>query len=149
VTPDQLRAALQIVEIVAVQAHFNVVARQQAALLDVALDASVVFVPWQPVSLTVPGAPTDTGGPEEVRRVLEPIASRHGATISQIALAWLLARSPAVMPIPGSTSIAHVRENLDAQDIELSTEEIQSINDIAPERTAALTLSSIPERSSL
>jgi aryl-alcohol dehydrogenase-like predicted oxidoreductase len=136
VTPDQLRAAHQIVDIAAVTAHFNVVARQQEPLLDAALEAGAVFVPWQPVSLSVPGSPTDTAGPEAVRRVLEPIASRHGATISQIALAWLLARSPAIMPVPGTTSIAHVRENLDAQDIELSREDIQSINSIAPQRAA-------------
>jgi aryl-alcohol dehydrogenase-like predicted oxidoreductase len=136
VTPDQLRAARQIVDIAAVTAHFNVVARQQEPLLDAALEAGAVFVPWQPVSLSVPGSPTDTAGPEAVRRVLEPIASRHGATISQIALAWLLARSPAIMPVPGTTSIAHVRENLDAQDIELSREDIQSINSIAPQRAA-------------
>jgi pyridoxine 4-dehydrogenase len=107
------------------------------------------------VSLTAPGSPTDTGapkavrGPEAVRRVLEPIASRHGATISQIALAWLLARSPAIMPVPGTTSIAHLRENLDAQDIELSHEDIQSINSIAPERTPTQSLPSTPEPRSL
>lgn len=130
-TPDQLRAARQIVAIAAVTAHFNVVAREQEALLDAAIEGGAVFVPWQPVSLSVPGSPPDTGGPEAVRGVLEPIASRHGATVSQIALAWLLARSPAIMPVPGTTSIAHVRENLDAQDIELSSEDVQSINRIA------------------
>jgi aryl-alcohol dehydrogenase-like predicted oxidoreductase len=150
VTPDQLRAARQIVDIAAVTAYFNVVARQEGTLLDAALEAGAVFVPWQPVSLTAPGLlPTDTGGPEAVRRVLEPIASRHGATISQIALAWLLARSPAIMPCPGTTSIAHLRENLDAQDIELSREDIQSINSIAPERTATQSLPSTPEPRSL
>ena len=149
VTLDQLRAARQIVGIAAVTAHFNVVARQEGTLLDAAFEAGAVFVPWQPVSLTAPGSPTDTGGPEAVRRVLEPIASRHGATISQITLAWLLARSPAIMPVPGTTSIAHVRENLDAQDIELSREDIQSINSIAPERTATQFLPSTPDPRSL
>lgn len=71
-----------------------------------------------------------------VRRVLEPIASRHKATISQITLAWLLARSPAIMPVPGTTSIAHLRENLDAEAIELSREDIHSIDSISPERAA-------------
>jgi len=132
VTTDQLRSARQIVDIAAVTAHFNVVAREQATLVDAALEAGAVFAPWRPVSLSAPGSPDDTGGPEAVRRVLEPIASRHGATISQIALAWLLARSPAIMPVPGTTSIAHLRENLDAQDIELSREDVQSINSIAP-----------------
>src|SRR6266478_9748280 len=68
VTAAQLRAARQIVDIAAVSAHFNVVARQQEPLLDAALEAGAVFVPWQPVSLTVPGSPTGTGGPEAVRR---------------------------------------------------------------------------------
>ena len=136
VTAAQLAAARQIVDIAAVSAHFNVVAREQAALLEAALEAGAAFVPWQPVSLTAPGSPTDTGGPAAVRRVLEPIASRHSATISQITLAWLLARSPAIMPVPGTTSIAHVRENLDAQDVELSLEDIRSIDSISPERTA-------------
>jgi pyridoxine 4-dehydrogenase len=149
VTPQQLCAARQIVDIAAVTAHFNVVARQQAGLVDAALEAGAVFAPWQPVSLTAPGSPTDTGGPAAVRRVLEPIASRHGATISQIALAWLLARSPAIMPVPGTTSLAHVRENLDAQDVELSRADIQSINSIAPERTAVQPVPPAPEPESL
>jgi aryl-alcohol dehydrogenase-like predicted oxidoreductase len=136
VTPDQLRSARQIVEIAAVSAHFNVVDRREVSLLEAAADAGAVFVPWQPVSLSTPGAPTDTSGPEAVRRVLDPIATRHGATISQISLAWLLARSPGIMPVPGTTSIAHLRENLDAQDFELSAEEIGSISAIAPEPTA-------------
>src|ERR1700730_10448638 len=59
VTPDQLRAARQIVEIAAVTAHFNIVARQEATLLDAALEAGAVFAPWQPVSLSTPGSPTD------------------------------------------------------------------------------------------
>ncbi|HEY2704067.1 MAG TPA: aldo/keto reductase [Candidatus Dormibacteraeota bacterium] len=130
VTPDQLRAARRIVDIAAVTALYNVIARQHAALLDAALEAGAVFSPWQPVSLTAPGSATDTGGPGAVRRVLEPIAARHEATLSQIALAWLLARSPAIMPIPGTTSIAHLRENLAAQEIELSGEEIQSIDSV-------------------
>jgi pyridoxine 4-dehydrogenase len=132
VTPGQLCAARQIVDIAAVTAHFNVVARGEAVLLDAVLDAGAVFVPWQPVSLSAPGSPTDTGGPKAVRRVLAAIASRHGATIPQIALAWLLARSPAIMPVPGTTSITHVQENLDAQAIELSREDIQSIDLISP-----------------
>jgi pyridoxine 4-dehydrogenase len=136
VSPDQLRVAREIVSIAAVTAHFNVVAREQEALLDAAMTTGAVFVPWQPVSLSVPGSPTDTGGPEAVRRVLEPIASRHGATISQIALAWLLARSPAIMPVPGTTSIAHIRENLDAQDIEMSPEDVESINGVAAGQVA-------------
>jgi aryl-alcohol dehydrogenase-like predicted oxidoreductase len=149
VTLDQLRSARQIVEIAAVTAHFNVIDRREAALLEAAANEGAVFVPWQPVSLSAPGAPTDTGGPEAVRRVLDPIATRNGATISQITLAWLLARSPAIMPIPGTTSIAHLRENLDAQDIQLSPEDIESINGIVAEPTAIQAVPSTLEPSSL
>ncbi|MFD9330003.1 aldo/keto reductase [Streptomyces sp. NPDC060065] len=134
VTAEQLRAAREITEIAAVTAHFNVVDRHETALLDATVEAGAVFVPWQPVSLTRPGTPTDTDGPEAVRRVLAPIAARHDATVSQIALAWLLARSPAVMPIPGTTSITHVQENLAAQDLELTPEEIRSITALTPEK---------------
>ena len=137
VTPDQLRAAREIVEIAAVTAHFNVAARDEATLVDAAVEAGVVFAPWQPVSLTQPGAPTDADGPEAIRRVLGPIASRHGATIPQVALAWLLRRSPAIMPIPATTSIAHLQENLEAQDLELTPEDIQSITSLAPEGATA------------
>ncbi len=142
VTAAQLAAARQIVDIAAVSAHFNVVAREvvareQAALLGAALEAGAAFVPWQPVSLTAPGSPTGTGGPAAARRVLEPIASRHRATISQITLAWLLARSPAIMPCPGTTSVAHLHETLAAEAIELSHADIDSIDSISPERTAA------------
>ena len=137
VTPGQLRAALQITEIAAVTAHFNVAARQHAALLETAISAGAVFCPWQPVSLIQPGVRTDTSGPQAVRNVLEPIAARHEATIPQVALAWLLARSPAILPIPATTSITHLRENLDAQDLELAPEDLRTINGLAPENTPA------------
>ncbi|RSD13953.1 aldo/keto reductase [Amycolatopsis eburnea] len=127
VTLEQLKAAREIVEIAAVTAHYNVVDRHEQPLLDAAAEAGAVFVPWQPVSLSTPGAPTDTAGPAAVRGVLEPIAARHGATVSQVALAWLLGRSPAVLPIPGTTSLAHVRENLAAQDLVLSPDETAAI----------------------
>jgi pyridoxine 4-dehydrogenase len=119
-----------------VTAHFNLADRSEVALLDATTEAGAVFAPWQPVSLTTPGAPTDTGGPQALRRVLDPIASRHGATIPQVALAWLLARSPAIIPSPATTSIEHLQENLDAYNLELTIEDIQSITQLAPEAAA-------------
>jgi pyridoxine 4-dehydrogenase len=136
VTVGQLRAAQQITDIAAVTAHFNVGARDEATLLDAAADTGAVFCPWQPVSLTPPGAPTDTSGPEALRHALAPIAARHGATIPQVTLAWLLARSPAILPIPATTSSEHLQENLDAQDLELTPEDLQSIADLVPESAA-------------
>jgi hypothetical protein len=137
VTVDQLRAAREIVEIAAVTAHFSVATRHETALLDATVEAGAVFVPWKPVSLTQPGTPTDTSGPDAFRRVLGPIASRHGATIPQVSLAWLLARSPVITPIPATTSIEHLQENLDAQDLALTPADIQSIDSLAPGGAAA------------
>ena len=137
VTVRQLRAARQITEIAAVTAYFNVAARHEAALLDATVGTGTVFCPWQPVSLTQPGAATDTSGPQTIRRVLDSIAARHGATIPQVTLAWLLARSPAILPIPATTSINHLQENLDAQDLDLIPEDIQSIDSLVPENAAA------------
>jgi aryl-alcohol dehydrogenase-like predicted oxidoreductase len=133
VTPEHLRAALPITEIAAVTAYFNVAARQNAALLRAAAEAGAVFCPWQPVSLIQPGVKTDTSGPEATRRALEPIAARHHATIPQVALAWLLARSPSVLPLPATTSIAHLRQNLDALDLDLAQEELDAITALTPE----------------
>jgi pyridoxine 4-dehydrogenase len=133
VTVGQLEAALRITEVAAVTANFNVAARQHAALLAAAARAGAVFCPWQPVSLIEPGVQTDTGGPQAVRQVLAAIAARHQATIPQVALAWLLARSPAMLPIPATTSISHLRENLAAEDLELSPGELAAIGDLSPE----------------
>jgi len=133
VTPGQLSAALRITEIAAVTAHFNVASRQNAELLEAAYAAGAVFCAWQPVSLIQPGFHTDTGGPLAIRRVLGPIAARHGVTVPQVALSWLLARSPAILALPATTSITHLRQNLDARDLELTREELRTINDLVPE----------------
>jgi hypothetical protein len=130
VTAGQLRVAREVTEIAAVTAYFNVAARHEAPLLDAAAGAGAVFVPWQPVSLARPGDPVDTSGPDALRRVLGAIAARHQATIPQVTLAWLLARSPAVMPIPATTSLGHLRENLAAEDLELTGDEIRAIDDL-------------------
>jgi pyridoxine 4-dehydrogenase len=133
VTPEQLRAARQITDIAAVTAHFNVADRRNAALLEAAAAAGAVFCPWQPVSLIPPDIRTDINGPEAIRRVLEPVAAAHGATIPQVALAWLLAQAPSVLPIPATASLAHLRENLAAQDLRLAPEELAAITALAPQ----------------
>jgi pyridoxine 4-dehydrogenase len=130
VTTGQLQTAREVTEIAAVTAYFNVAARHEAALLDAAAGAGAVFVPWQPVSLARPGDPVDTSGPDALRRVLGAIAARHQATIPQVTLAWLLARSPAVMPIPATTSLGHLRDNLAAEELELTGDEIRAIDDL-------------------
>jgi aryl-alcohol dehydrogenase-like predicted oxidoreductase len=133
VTPEQLRAARQITDIAAVTAHFNVADRRNVALLEAAAAAGAVFCSWQPVSLIPPDIRTDINGPEAIRRVLEPVAAARGATIPQVALAWLLAQAPSVLPIPATASLAHLRENLAAQDLRLAPEELAVITALAPQ----------------
>ncbi|MER7930269.1 aldo/keto reductase [Streptomyces sp. NPDC096057] len=128
VSVEQLREARGITDIAAVTAHYNVAARQEHPLLEAAVAAGAVFMPWQPVSLTTPGDPTDTEGPAAIAAVLAPIAETHGATVPQIALAWLLSRSPTMLPIPATTTPGHLRDNIAAQDLVLSTEEIRAID---------------------
>jgi aryl-alcohol dehydrogenase-like predicted oxidoreductase len=127
VTLEQYRVAQEIVEIAAVTAHFNASARTGADLLRAAENSGAVFSPWHPVTLTE-GPDTD-----KVMAVIEPIAARHGVTARQIALAWLLHRSPVMLPIPGTTSVAHLKDNLAAVEIELSGEHVAAITDLATE----------------
>ncbi|HEY5394788.1 MAG TPA: aldo/keto reductase [Trebonia sp.] len=124
VTLEQLRAAQSIVPIAAVTALYNVTARAGADLLAAAEADRIVFSPWHPVTIT--------DGPLAARAasVLPPIAAEHDATLQQIALAWQLQGSPQALPIPGTTSLAHLHENLRAQSIVLSAQEMRAIDDI-------------------
>jgi hypothetical protein len=125
VSLQQLRTAQSIVPVAAVTALYNVSARVGADLLAAADHDGFVFSPWHSV--------TTTDGPHAARAavVLPPIAAAHGATVRQIALAWQLQRSAQSLPIPGTTSLAHLQENLQAQSITLSREEMRAIDDIA------------------
>jgi aryl-alcohol dehydrogenase-like predicted oxidoreductase len=121
VTVEQFRAARSIVEIAAVTAHYTVGVRTGADLLHAAAEAGAVFSPWHPITLT------DGHNGGEVLAVIEPIAARHHATPHQIALAWQLQHSPATLPIPGTSSITHLKENLAAQAVPLTAEEVAAI----------------------
>jgi aryl-alcohol dehydrogenase-like predicted oxidoreductase len=119
-----LRVAQSIVPVAAVTALYNVTARLGADLLAAAEADKIVFSPWHPV--------TTTDGPLAPRaaEILPPIAAAHGATVQQVALAWQLQGSPRSLPIPGTTSLAHLRENLGARSIVLSPREMRAIDDI-------------------
>jgi hypothetical protein len=124
VTLEQLRIAQSIVPVAAVTALYNVTARLGADLLAAAEGDGIAFSPWHPVTIT--------DGPLASRaaEVVPPIAAAHGATVQQVALAWQLQGSPQALPIPGTTSLAHLHENLEARSIVLSPEEMRSIDDI-------------------
>jgi len=111
---EQIEEGRRIVPIVAVQNHYNLSERRWEDVVDWTAGEGIVFVPYFPLR--------GEAGPALAR-----IAARHGATRSQIALAWLLRRSPNMLPIPGTLDVEHVRENLAALDIELSDEEFEAL----------------------
>ena len=111
---EQIERARRVVPIVAVQNQYNLSERKYEAVVDYCAGEGIVFVPFYPLR----GA----GG-----AALTEIAGRHGATAQQIALAWLLRRSPATLPIPGTLSLDHLKQNLAALSIELTDAEFEAL----------------------
>jgi pyridoxine 4-dehydrogenase len=110
----QIERARDVVPIAAVQNAYNISDRRHEDVIDYCTQEGIVFVPYFPLRRT--------GG-----SALAEIAERRGATQAQVALAWLLRRSPAILPIPGSLSIEHVKENLAAPDFELGDAEFDAL----------------------
>jgi pyridoxine 4-dehydrogenase len=111
---DQIERARRVVPIAAVQNHYNLSERKYDAVVDYCATEDIVFVPFFPLRGSSGGA-------------LAEIAKRRRATPRQIMLAWLLRRSPAMLPIPGTLSLEHLKENLAASNIELSTAEFEAL----------------------
>lgn len=118
VTVDQLERALGIVDIVTVQNRYNLTDREHDPVVDFCTEHDIGFLPWYPLAV---------GDLSDDER-LNDIANDHDATTAQIALAWLLHRSPVVLPIPGTTSIDHLEENYAALDIELSDSDMEQLD---------------------
>jgi pyridoxine 4-dehydrogenase len=127
VSADQLRTAMSITDIAAVTVHYNVAVRLGAAVRKVAEETGIVFSPWHPG--TVPGGKDG----EPFHAVIDPIAQRHGATPQQIALAWQLHRTTTALPIPGTTSVEHLKETLAAAYIHLARGDTEAITALTPE----------------
>jgi pyridoxine 4-dehydrogenase len=118
VKPAEIQRARKVINIVSVQNLYNVGDRQHEDVLEYCEKEGLAFIPWFPVAagkLTQPGGKLDT------------IAKRHGATIAQLSIGWLLHRSPVMLPIPGTSSTAHLEENLKAAEIILSDTELREI----------------------
>jgi aryl-alcohol dehydrogenase-like predicted oxidoreductase len=113
---DEIERARRVVPIAAVQNHYSVSERRYDDVVDYCEREAIAFVPYFPLRGGGGGGPAVT-----------EIAERHGATPAQIRLAWLLRRSPATLPIPGTLSLEHLKENLQAQRIELSDAEFQAL----------------------
>jgi aryl-alcohol dehydrogenase-like predicted oxidoreductase len=115
VSEAQLREAQRIVPIVSVQNRYNATDRQSASMVDLCEQEQLTFLPWAPV--------------QEADRnpAVAEAAQRHGVSERQVVLAWMLASSPAILPIPGTGSVLHAEENIAAAALELSPEEIAAI----------------------
>lgn len=120
VSLEQLEQARGIVEVASVQNRFNLVDRSAEEVLARCEELGIGFIPWFPLAA---GALAEPGG------AAAEIAEARGASTGQVALAWLLARSPVMLPIPGTSSVSHLEENLAAATLMLSDEEIERLND--------------------
>jgi aryl-alcohol dehydrogenase-like predicted oxidoreductase len=119
ITPEQLAEARQIADIATVQSRYNVIDRTAQAVLDVCERDGIGFIPWAPVA---------QGGLDKAHNALADVARRHDATLAQVAIAWLLQVSPVILPIPGTSRVAHLQENLAAADVRLSPVDIESLS---------------------
>ena len=118
VSVEQLDTAREIVDVVTVQNRFNLGDRSSEDVLEHCEKLGIGFIPWFPLSA---GSLAEPGGP------LTEIADRHDAAPAQVALAWLLARSKVILPIPGTSSVEHLEQNVAAAAIELSDDEIAEL----------------------
>ena len=122
VSVEEIEQARKVVEIVSVQNEYNIGNRKSEKVLEYCDKHNIGFIPWFPVAagkLAQPGGKLDTA------------AKRHGATVSQLSLAWLLHRSPVMLPIPGTSSVEHLEENVKSADVTLSDSEWKEMEDAA------------------
>jgi pyridoxine 4-dehydrogenase len=120
VNRDQLSRAQSIVDIVSVQNNYSVSRRDSEVVLDVCEQQGIAFIPWHPIAA---GSLAKPGG------ALEQIAKERDATPAQVSLAWLLHRSPVMIPIPGTSSVSHLEENTAARHLELTDADLKRIED--------------------
>jgi len=118
---DQLERATDVVDVATVQNRFNLSDREEREVLEWCEENDVGFIPWYPLA----AGDLDDGD------AVDEIADRHGATREQIALAWLLHTSDVTIPIPGTSSVEHLEENVAASGIDLSDEEVRRLDDAA------------------
>jgi pyridoxine 4-dehydrogenase len=122
VSVEQLERARAVVDVVTVQNRYNLVDRHAEDVLDACDAAGIGFIPWFPLAT---GGLARPGGP------LDELARAHDATPGQLAIAWLLARSPVVLPIPGTASEQHLEENVAAGELVLERHELERLADAA------------------
>jgi pyridoxine 4-dehydrogenase len=124
VNVDQLERAQKLTPIVSVQNRYSLMDRTSESVLLEASGEGVAFIPWNPLEV---GELARAGG------LVADIAKRYGATPGQIALAWMLAHSPVMLPIPGTSKVVHLEENIGAVALELAPAELAELDKVAPE----------------
>ncbi len=121
ITAGQLAFARNLCRVVSVQNRYNAGDRTSDDVLDACNEQGIAFLPWAPIILPH----------RRVAVVMDEVATAHGATVQHVALQWLLHRAPNIIPIPGTSSVAHAEENIDAAWLELSATEIARIDEAA------------------
>jgi len=119
VSVADIEAASRVFKVTTVQNRYNLVDRTSEAVLDYCTQHKIGFIPWFPLA----AGNLASGG-----SLLDTLAKRHGAAPSQIALAWVLKRSPVMLPIPGTSKVGHLEENVAAVDVQLSDEDFAALD---------------------
>jgi pyridoxine 4-dehydrogenase len=124
VTVNEVERAQKLTPIVSVQNRYSLIDRTSEPVLELASLEEMAFIPWNPLEV---GNLTRAGG------VLAEIARRNGATPGQVALAWLLAHSPVMLPIPGTSKVSHLEENIAAVALDLAPADLAALDQVATE----------------
>jgi aryl-alcohol dehydrogenase-like predicted oxidoreductase len=117
-TVKDIEAARPVVPIVSVQNRYNLTDRSSDAVLEYCERERIAFIPWNPIAA---GELAQPGG------LVDDVVNETGATPSQVALAWLLARSPMMLPIPGTASVSHLEENCGAARVQLTAAQVEAL----------------------
>jgi aryl-alcohol dehydrogenase-like predicted oxidoreductase len=125
---DLVRRALELVDIAQVQNSYSVVNRSGEDVLELCIEREIAFVPYFPLGSAF------TGGPKQLAQdpVIAGVAERHGITVTQVVLAWLLSRYERILLIPGTSSVEHLEENMAAADVELDEQDLAELEDATP-----------------
>ena len=116
---DEVQAAQKVFQVVTVQNLYNLVNRQSEEVLDYRTRNNIGFIPWFPLA---------SGNLAQAGSLLDEIAHKHNTTPSGVALAWILKRSPVTLPIPGTSQVKHLEENVAAASVTLSNDEFQALD---------------------
>lgn len=125
VSVEEIKRAVKTTKVVSVQNRYNLGDREHEDVLNYCEQNGLAFIPWFPVAA---GKLASPGGP------LDGAAKRHGVSVSQLSIAWLLHRSPVVLPIPGTSSVAHLEQNTAAADVKLSDKDWKELETAAARR---------------